>query len=156
MRATQGRPLFAAHADLAWPDPPHLLLWHAQTLLREFRGDGHVALLCAEGLGAIDALVIHAATGEVPAGILQQTRGWPDGAWAAAVDRMRTRGFVEGDEPLRLTDAGVPTGNTSRTAPTRSALPAYEALGEDACERLRALARPFSKAISDGGLLRAR
>src|ERR1039458_2739083 len=40
-----GRPLFAAHAALAWPDPPHLALWHAITLLREFRGDGHIAAL---------------------------------------------------------------------------------------------------------------
>ncbi|HWE55090.1 MAG TPA: hypothetical protein VG435_06230 [Acidimicrobiales bacterium] len=35
-----GRPLFAAHASLPWPQPAHLVLWHAQTLLREYRGDG--------------------------------------------------------------------------------------------------------------------
>ena len=43
--ATEGRPLYAAHADLPWPDGPHLQLWHAITLLREFRGDGHIAAL---------------------------------------------------------------------------------------------------------------
>ena len=59
-------------------------------------GDGHVALLCAEGLRPTDAARHPAATGEVPAGILQQTRGWPDGAWAAAVDRMRTRRLRRG------------------------------------------------------------
>src|SRR4051794_33948806 len=31
-----GRPLFAAHAALPWPAEPHLVLWHAQTLLREY------------------------------------------------------------------------------------------------------------------------
>ncbi len=41
----QGRPLYAAHAELPWPDEPHLVLWHAVTLLREYRGDGHVAAL---------------------------------------------------------------------------------------------------------------
>ena len=48
----EGRPLSAAHAELPWPDPPHLVLWHAQSILREFRGDGHVALLAhARALG---------------------------------------------------------------------------------------------------------
>src|SRR6476661_6202916 len=33
------RPLYAGHAALPWPEPPHLQLWHAATLLREHRGD---------------------------------------------------------------------------------------------------------------------
>ena len=45
-----GRPLFAAHMQLPWPDEPHLVLWHAATLLREHRGDGHVAALLTAGL----------------------------------------------------------------------------------------------------------
>ena len=43
-----GKVLFAAHAGLAWPTEPHLVLWHAQTLLREYRGDIHIALLLVE------------------------------------------------------------------------------------------------------------
>ena len=31
-RHLAGRPLFAAHAALSWPDEPHLALWHAITL----------------------------------------------------------------------------------------------------------------------------
>ena len=44
MRAVQpeDRPLYAAHAELDWPDEPQLVLWHAVTLLREYRGDGHM------------------------------------------------------------------------------------------------------------------
>ena len=45
----EGRALFAGHAQLGWPEEPHLVLWHAQTLLREFRGDGHIAALTAQG-----------------------------------------------------------------------------------------------------------
>ncbi len=45
----EGRALFAGHAQLPWPDEPHLVLWHAQTLLREFRGDGHIAALDRAG-----------------------------------------------------------------------------------------------------------
>ena len=47
---TEGRPLAAAHADVGWPIEPHLQLWHAESILREFRGDGHVALLVVHGL----------------------------------------------------------------------------------------------------------
>ena len=52
-----GRPLFAAHAALPWPDPPHLALWHAISLLREFRGDGHIAALVTACLDPCEALI---------------------------------------------------------------------------------------------------
>ena len=40
-----GRPLFAANLALPWPYEPLAKLRHAVTLLREQRGDGHVAVL---------------------------------------------------------------------------------------------------------------
>src|SRR5271168_1150996 len=45
-----GRPLFAANRALPWPDNPLAALWHASTLLREQRGEAHVAALTAEGV----------------------------------------------------------------------------------------------------------
>ena len=66
-RRIEGRPLAAAHADVAWPAEPHLVLWHAQSILREYRGDGHIALLVVHGLSGVEALVTHAAAGDVPA-----------------------------------------------------------------------------------------
>ena len=59
----EGRPLAAAHCDVDWPDEPHLVLWHAQSILREFRGDGHIALLVVHGLSGVEALVTHAGNG---------------------------------------------------------------------------------------------
>ena len=47
--ALAGRPLFGALRSLSWPEEPHLQLWHACTLLREHRGDGHVAALTDAG-----------------------------------------------------------------------------------------------------------
>ena len=47
---TAGRPLAAANADLPWPGEPHLVLWHAINVLREQRGDGHIAALQVAGL----------------------------------------------------------------------------------------------------------
>ena len=61
-----GRALFAANADLAWPDPPHLALWHTLTLLREHRGDGHNAALVAAGIDGCSAHVLAASAGGAP------------------------------------------------------------------------------------------
>ncbi len=85
----EGRPLYAGHASLPWPDEPHLVLWHAQTLLREFRGDGHIAAMVAEGITGAEALVIHGATGDIAPGLLQASRAWPDAEWLAAEERVR-------------------------------------------------------------------
>ena len=90
----EGRPLFAGHASLPWPEEPHLALWHAQTLLREFRGDGHVAALTVEGLDGCEALVTHAAAGDVSADILRATRQRSGDDWLAAEERLRSRGWL--------------------------------------------------------------
>ena len=154
--AYEGRPLFAAHAALPWPEPPHLVLWHAQTLLREFRGDGHVALLVAAELDPVEALALHLATGELPEAFLRGTRGWSDDAWDAGVVRLVGRGLVRRVEPsgahpasLALTDAGTALRQEIEDATDRLALSAYEALGDELCTELRALARPFSRTVVD-------
>ncbi|HTY27800.1 MAG TPA: hypothetical protein VMD51_06595, partial [Mycobacterium sp.] len=54
----EGRPLFAANLALPWPATALAALWHATTLLREHRGDGHVAALVAEGIGGREANVL--------------------------------------------------------------------------------------------------
>lgn len=151
----EGRPLFAAHAALPWPEEPHLVLWHAQTLLREFRGDAHVAALTLAGLSGIEALVTHAATGELPARILAATRGWSATDWDTAVEGLRARGLVEpaDDGSTVLSAAGRAQRQWIEDATDAASVAAYEPLGDDGCARLRALARPVSRAVIDAGLL---
>jgi hypothetical protein len=148
----EGRPLFAAHAALPWPDQPHLILWHAQTVLREFRGDGHVAALVVAGLTGLEAVVLHAASGEVPINFLRRSRGWSDEQWAEAADRLRGRGLIEGDEPVLSAD-GRAQREWIEAATDRLATPAYTVLGADGCVRLAELAQPMSRAVVDAGLL---
>jgi hypothetical protein len=144
-----GRPLGAAHAALPWPIEPHLALWQAVAVLREFRGDGHIALLTGAGLSGIEALVLHAAMGDIPATLLQSTRGWTDTEWSAAI-----AGLVERD----LVDAAgqfTATGHTLRVdieagTDALAAAP-WDTLGEDRGAELRQLVRPWSKAIVDAG-----
>ncbi len=146
-----GRPLFAAHATLPWPEEPHLALWHAQTLLREFRGDGHIAALTVEGLSGREALVLHAASGDVPAIFLKASRGWSAAEWDATEEDLRRRGLL--GEGLTLTAQGEALRRRIEDRTDELALPAYAPLGEQDCARLAELARSFGRAVVDGGLL---
>jgi hypothetical protein len=143
-RRPEGRPLAAAHADVSWPTAPHLQLWHAQSILREFRGDGHVALLVVHGLSGIESLITHAATGDVPGHVLRTSRGWSQDQWETAVDALRGRGWLQRGEGLRLTDWGGAQRRAIEVGTDALAAAPYAALGDDGCAELRALARPWS------------
>ncbi len=147
----EGRPLFAAHTTLPWPTEPHLVLWHAQTLLREFRGDGHVAALTFEGVNGREALVLHAASGEVPAVFLKASRGWSPAQWRETEDDLRGRGLL--GEGLTLTERGQALRRGIEERTDTLALPAYDVLGEDDCARLAEIARSFGRGVVDSGLL---
>lgn len=152
----QGRPLFAAHAALPWPDTPHLVLWHAQTLLREFRGDGHIAALVLAGLSGLEANVLQAASGGVSVRFLRVSRAWSDEQWSDAIERLRARGLLAPGEELSLTEAGRRFRQEIEDRTDEASVAPYAALGEDGCERLRELARPIRHAVFDSGLLKRR
>jgi hypothetical protein len=100
-----GRPLYAGHAELDWPESPHGQLWHAITLLREYRGDGHIAALVTHGLSGIEALITHVATGTgFDPQFGRKLRGWSQQQWDEAVDALRTRELL--DNEGQLTAAG--------------------------------------------------
>ena len=147
----EGRPLAGAYCDVTWPEAPHLVLWHAQSILREYRGDGHIAQLVVHELSGLESLVTHAAAGDVPAGVLKATRGWPDEAWDAAVDALRGRGWLEPGEELRFSESGARRRQEIEDGTDLLAAAPYAALGDEACAELRTLARPWSKVMA--GLL---
>jgi hypothetical protein len=145
-----GRPLYAAHADLPEPQEPHLVLWHAVTLLREFRGDGHVAALVAEEVTGLEAAVLHVALGDswTRKG-LQATRAYSDEEWDGAVAGLVERGWLTPD--AQFTDAGRAHRARVEDATDRLALAPWRVLGEDGAARLQELVRPLSRAVVDGG-----
>ncbi|WP_406334813.1 SCO6745 family protein [Streptomyces sp. NBC_00203] len=134
------RPLYAAHADLPVPDAPHLALWHAATLLREHRGDGHLAVLLDAELDPVEALVSHTATGKgmAPKWALG-TRGWSRADWEAAAGRLRERGLLDAEG--ELTEAGVALRNEIEARTDRLDRAPYEHLGAAGVERLTELAK---------------
>ncbi|MFI6580892.1 hypothetical protein [Embleya sp. NPDC050493] len=153
LRATEAgrreaRPLYAANASLSVPEEPHLALWHAATLLREHRGDGHLAALTVAGLSGIEALVLHNATGTtVKSAVFKQTRGWSAEQWAAARGRLCERGLL--DEAGEITDAGSALRGEVEALTDRLDAAPYDHLGPAATARLTELAGGFT------GMLRA-
>jgi hypothetical protein len=142
-----GRPLFAGHVALPWPAEPHIAIWHGATLLREFRGDGHVAALVAEELDGCQSHVLQVAHGHVPREAVQSRRGWDDEAWEAAEADLRRRGLV--GEDGALTTAGHDVRQRVEDRTDALALQPWRALGDRAFERLLELTRPLSQAIVD-------
>lgn len=149
-----GRTLFAAHASLPWPDENPLQLFHAQTLLREFRGDGHLAALLRHNITGIEALVLHVATGDFPAEVLRRTRAWSEEEWAATVQDLQQRGLV-GEDQL-LTEKGRELRQGIEDDTDRMAAPAYDVLSDQEKERFVELATPLSKAVVEAGMVPAR
>jgi hypothetical protein len=143
-----GRPLYAAHASLPWPEPAHLQLFHAQTLLREHRGDGHIAALVIAELDAVEALVTYVPSGPaLPPDVLRATRGWSDDEWNDGVERARARGLL--DEAGGVTAAGAQLRAAIEAQTDAAAAAPYRHLGAEHTQRLRELARPWSRTISE-------
>ncbi|HEX2575002.1 MAG TPA: hypothetical protein VHK88_01550 [Aquihabitans sp.] len=142
-----GRPLFAALTSLDRPRDPLGRLWHAATLLREHRGDGHVVANVADGLDGLQAHVTFAASGAVPRERLQQARGWTDEEWAAAEALLTDRGWLRHGE---LTVEGRAGRQAIEDRTDALAAGPWAALGEDATERLHDLLAPLARAIAEG------
>lgn len=145
----QGRPLYAGHASVPWPDEPHLVLWHAVSLLREFRGDGHIASLLTEGVGPLAALVLHASSGAVPPKVLRSTRAWPDDQWDAMVAQLAAAGLIDRDGSA--TEAGAALRQRVEHRTDELALAPWQHLGTEGCARLRELGKAASRALIASG-----
>jgi Helix-turn-helix family len=149
--ATAGRPLAAANAALPWPGEGHLRLWHAATILREARGDGHVTALVVAGLSPCEALVTASAAGGPPAEMLRTYRKWSQAEWDGAAERLRSRGWL--DEQDELTEAGR-AGRAEVERRTDELIePSWDALGAERAARLESLLLPIrADILAAGGL----
>ncbi|HEX4755855.1 MAG TPA: hypothetical protein VH661_08910 [Candidatus Dormibacteraeota bacterium] len=145
-----GRPLYAAHAGLDVPAVAHLALWHACTLLREHRFDGHVAALTVHGIAGDEALVTAVAAGTgVDGATLRRFRGWTDEEWADAQHRLRERGLL--DEQDSLTGEGRSVRSAVEEATDRLAEGPWVALPESRRERLLSLLRDLAVELEGPG-----
>ncbi|MGO9140581.1 MAG: SCO6745 family protein [Streptosporangiaceae bacterium] len=160
-----GRPLGGPNAAQPIPAAPLARLWHAATVLREHRGDGHVAALVAAGLDGCEALALRSgvelarsAAGDAggrargPAGRgwfrdeVQPARGWTDDEWEAAAGRLADQGWL--DPRGAATAAGLAAHLSIEAATDLAAGRPWARLGRDRTEELARLLGPVSQAAS--------
>ncbi|MBM7056043.1 SCO6745 family protein [Streptomyces durocortorensis] len=140
--------LGAANSALPWPDAPHLVLWQAATVLREHRGDGHLAALVAAGLDPVESLVSFAAVGAAPTEVFA-SRGWVAAEWGAARRRLQERGLLAADGTA--TDTGRELRAKVELRTDEEAAAPWRALGETGRVRLaELLGEPWLEVIGSG------
>ena len=147
-----GRPLFAGHAQQPWPqDGAALQAWWAATLIREHRGDGHIAALLDAGVGPCEALVLQSTYTAIPREVLQKSRNWPDDEWELAVASLIERGWLDRD------GLGNDTGREGLAAielrTDELAARPLELIGVDAAAALAEAALPVAQSVMKSGLV---
>ncbi|PRY50751.1 hypothetical protein LY71_103315 [Geodermatophilus tzadiensis] len=138
----EGRPMYAALRAIPVPDDAGARLFHAASLLREHRGDGHIAALMVEGVGGLEAHVLLALDTGLPAEGFGRLHHLPAAQLAAVVDGMRDRGLV-GDDGW-LSGRGRAVRQRVEALTDDLAARPYEALEPDELDELVAAAEPLA------------
>jgi DNA-binding MarR family transcriptional regulator len=145
----EGRILYAGLRSIPVPDEPLAKLWHAATLLREHRGDGHNAALVAAGIDGQEAHVLAAlAMGLTPKEYGRLDPLTPE-QLAAVVDGLRARGLVDAEGGFTV--AGRELKDHIESVTDALAAPAYECLTPDEVDQLTADLQPIADKISSEG-----
>lgn len=140
----EGRPLFAAHTEVEVPDDPAARLWQAVTLLREFRGDGHVAALLTAGISGLEALVTHTLAGRgFRVEFAAASRGWSAEEWQQTTSGLAARGLVAADGTL--SDAGRALREAVEVVTDATCAEPFGALDADDVARLTELGGSLSR-----------
>jgi hypothetical protein len=150
---TEGRVMYAGLRTLPMPEEPVARLWHAANMLREHRGDGHVAALVSERISGTEAHVLNAlASGIYPAESFGRIHHLPEARLADVMNGLRDRGLL--DACGRLTDAGCATKGRIESLTDALAEAPYDGLEPLELDQLIALLEPIAarlEATGNGG-----
>jgi hypothetical protein len=144
-----GMPLAAANVAVELPDDPAVALWQQITVVREWRGDAHIAVLVANQIDPCECTVLQVGTGRFPSGVARATRQWNEEEWNAAVGRLTTRGWM--DASGAMTPAGVAAREHIEAETDRLCAPIWEPIGAAGAARLRELIAPIHAAFDAAG-----
>lgn len=144
-----GRALFAANAALPVPSEPVAALWHATTLLREHRGDGHVAALVAAGISGRESNVFHTAASAVSEEFMKRSRHYSDEEWDTCRASLADRGLLDGDGSL--TQDGRDLKDQLEATTDALALRAFDGLDDDELQALFSALTPVARTVIAGG-----
>lgn len=144
-----GKPLGAANAAVSLPDDPMVALWQQLAVVREWRGDVHIALLVTTAVGPCDCMILQVGTGRFPMGITQATRQWNEAEWAEGITRLAARGWVNDDGSM--TADGIAAREQIEDDTDRLCAPIWAPVGEAAAARLTELISPVHAAMDAAG-----
>jgi hypothetical protein len=147
----EGRVMYAGMRTLPVPSDPVARLWHSATMLREHRGDGHVAALVAERIGGTEAHVLWAVAHDIrPPESFGRIHHLPKARLAAVIAGLRERGIIDSDS--LLTDAGRRVVQRIETLTDELAAAPYDSLSPRELEQLMAELEPISATLVAAGL----
>ncbi|MHB8512853.1 MAG: SCO6745 family protein [Actinomycetota bacterium] len=141
----EGRPIFASYSRLQWPTDPAISLWHGATLLREYRGDTHNAILVSHGLSPIEALLLNANWVSAKLELYLGSREWTLQDAQPFMDALREKGFL--DAEAKITEGGLKFREMVEVDTDRRSIAPIETLGPSKAEEVLSLIEPVSKAI---------
>ncbi|MGQ0803086.1 MAG: SCO6745 family protein [Actinomycetota bacterium] len=141
-----GRMLYSGLSVLPRPDSTWGNLWHAADLVREHRGDGHIAAWVGH-LDSTEITVLTELAWGIPPRSYVYTRGWNEEEVDAAVARLEERGLLEDGA---MTPAGKDLRKEIELQTDRAEREIVDRLG-DRADELFGLVEPWSKAIVANG-----
>jgi hypothetical protein len=142
--------MYAGMRTLPVPEDPVARLWHSATMLREHRGDGHVAALVGARIGGTEAHVLSAlAMGIHPPESFGRIHHLPDQRLASVMKGLRERGLVDADG--RFTEAGREARQRIEDLTDELAAPPYDALSPAELDELGGVLGPISATVEAAG-----
>lgn len=145
-----GRFLYAGLRSLPTPDDPMGAFWRAVDMVREHRGDSHLAAWISSGLDPVEIGLLTEIFYDMPRKRYHRSRGWTDVDLDAGLERLQDRGLVSGDSPTELTPRGRELRESIEAATDAQQEAIIEAIGTD-FDRLIATIGPWSMAIIEAG-----
>jgi hypothetical protein len=142
----EGRALYSGLRSLAMPDTALGAMWRKGDMLREFRGDSHIAAWISAGVDATEIGLMSELYWGLPMRSYSRTRAWTSDQFDAAHERLMSRGLVDDTD---LTDAGRAFREEIEVATDVQMRPAIEALGDD-IDELFTLMQPWGATVREG------
>lgn len=142
----EGRALYSGLRSQAMPDTALGAMWRKGDMLREFRGDSHIAAWISAGLDATEISLMSELYWGLPMRSYSRTRAWSDAQFDAAHERLKSRGLLD---ETSLTDAGRALRERIELHTDLQMQPTITALGDD-IDELFATMEPWGAAVRAG------
>jgi len=141
----EGHSIYAGLRSLGFPGDPMGDFWRAADLLREHRGDSHIAAWIAHGFDATEISLITEPYIGLPMRTYSRSRAWSDADFDAALERMSSRGYFEDGQ---ITQEGPAAREAVEDATDLQETSIVEAIGDD-FDELCGILEPWADAIRE-------